>query len=203
MDTKICTKCGIEKVLDNFAKSNYHNLGVRNDCKECQNKWHRDHYTINKEKINNKHKTYRENNKDKEVVRHRVYQQNNKPKMRKYIKERRKLDPLFRLGLNVRSSIKSSFKRNNHKKNSKSLILLGCSIEMFKTYIKKKFENWMNWDNYGKYNGQENFGWDLDHIIPICSAKSEEEIIKLNHYTNFQPLCTKMNRHIKRGKYFQ
>ena len=50
----------------------------------------------------------------------------------------------------------------------------------------------MNWDNAGK--------WHLDHIIPISSAKNEEDIIKLNHYTNFQPLwaidnLTKGNRY--------
>ena len=39
----------------------------------------------------------------------------------------------------------------------------------------------MFWDNHGTY-------WHLDHIIPISWAKSEEEVYKLNHYTNFQPL---------------
>ena len=57
----------------------------------------------------------------------------------------------------------------------------------------------MNWNNYGIYNGEFNYGWDLNHIIPISSAKSEEEIIKLNHYTNLQPLCSKTNRDIKRN----
>jgi len=51
----------------------------------------------------------------------------------------------------------------------------------------------MSWDNQGKY-------WDIDHIIPVSSAKTEEEIIKLNHYTNLQPLESYYNRHIKRAK---
>ena len=59
----------------------------------------------------------------------------------------------------------------------------------------------MNWSNHGKYkNGTFNFGWDLDHIIPICSAITEEDVIRLNHYTNFQPLCSHINRDIKREK---
>ncbi len=37
-------------------------------------------------------------------------------------------------------------------------------------------------------------------IIPISSPKTEEDIIALNHYTNLQPLCSKINRHIKKGK---
>jgi len=58
----------------------------------------------------------------------------------------------------------------------------------------------MNWDNHGKYNGEFNFGWDLDHIIPISSAITEQEVIKLNHFTNLQPLCSKINRYIKKNK---
>ena len=52
---------------------------------------------------------------------------------------------------------------------------------------KLKREN-IYWENYGLYNGELNYGWDIDHIIPISTAKTEEEIIKLNHYTNLQPL---------------
>lgn len=35
--------------------------------------------------------------------------------------------------------------------------------------------------------------YHLDHKIPISSAKTEEEIIKLNHYTNFQLLKSDEN----------
>ena len=59
----------------------------------------------------------------------------------------------------------------------------------------------MNWENYGLYNGEDNYGWDLDHIIPLSSAKSEEEVIQLNHYTNLQPLCSKVNRFIKKDNF--
>ncbi len=60
--------------------------------------------------------------------------------------------------------------------------------------IRKKY-------NHGKYNGELNYGWDMDHIIPMASAKNEEEVIRLNHYTNFQPLDSYENRVIKRDKF--
>jgi hypothetical protein len=57
----------------------------------------------------------------------------------------------------------------------------------------------MTWDNHGLYNGTEGFGWDIDHIIPLSSAINETDIIKLNHYFNLQPLCSKINRDVKRN----
>lgn len=86
----------------------------------------------------------------------------------------------------------------SYRKDSNTINILGCNYEEFKSYIESKFETWMNWDNYGKYNGEFNYGWDFDHIIPVSSAKTVDD--RLNHYTNFQPLCSKINRDIKRDK---
>ena len=58
----------------------------------------------------------------------------------------------------------------------------------------------MTWDNYGKYNGEFSYGWDIDHIITLSSAGSIEELNLLNHHTNLQPLCSKVNRDIKKDK---
>ena len=52
----------------------------------------------------------------------------------------------------------------------------------------------MNWDNYGRYNGEYGFGWDIDHIVELKTSQTEEDILKLNHYTNLRPLDSKINR---------
>ena len=73
----------------------------------------------------------------------------------------------------------------------------------FKKYLESKFEPWMSWDNYGNWNGQpkeSKISWDIDHIIPVSTANSIDEIIKLNHHTNLQPLCSYKNRYVKRNK---
>ena len=69
-------------------------------------------------------------------------------------------------------------------KISKTQEILTCSFKEFKSHIESQFEDWMTWDNRGLYNGELNYGWDIDHIIPISSAKTEEDVIRLSCYTN-------------------
>mgnify|MGYP002132731409 FL=1 len=47
----------------------------------------------------------------------------------------------------------------------------------------------MTWDNYGD--------WHIDHIIPLNSAQTEEDLYKLCHYSNLQPLWALDN--LKKG----
>jgi hypothetical protein len=113
----------------------------------------------------------------------------------KWTKQKRKTDDIFRFKSNVRGLIYSSFKRkvnNDWKKNSKTEDILKCKLDFFKNYIESKFTKDMTFENYGK--------WHLDHIKPLALAKSEEDVILLNHYTNFQPLWAKDNLK-KRDKY--
>ena len=156
------------------------------------------YYRENKEKIKIKSNLYYENNKEVKLEYQKEYQIKNKDRRNTYLSERRQNDPLFRLITNVRNLIYNSFYYNGYSKNSKTEELLGCSFEELKDYLESKFEPWMNWDNRGFYSGEFNYGWDIDHVIPLSSVNTEDEIIKLNHYTNLQPLCSKINRDIKK-----
>lgn len=168
---------------------------------------------LNKEKVKGyKNKYYEDNKCEINTQRRNEYvkklvvyseaekKENKRIRMKEYIKKRKLNDPLFKLKENIRRSVRRSITDSGYNKNSNTINILGCSIKDFKTYLESKFESWMNWENKGKYNGEVNFGWDIDHIIPISGANSEEEILLLNHYTNLQPLCSYVNRVIKRGK---
>lgn len=125
-------------------------------------------------------------------------------KRNKRYKERLNNDSLFKLKHNLKVNIRGHLKRINCKKNNKKTIeILGCNIIEFKIYLENKFEYWMTWENKGLYNGEFNYGWDIDHIIPISDAHDEFEILKLNHYSNLQPLCSKINRDIKKNKTYE
>ena len=114
----------------------------------------------------------------------------NKAHRAKYVKNKRRTDNIFKLIIDIRSRINKSMKRCGFKKDSSTASILGIDYCNFKTYIENKFTDGMNWSNSGK--------WHYDHIIPISSAKTKEDVIKLNHYTNFQPLWALDN--IKKGK---
>ncbi len=134
---------------------------------------------------------------------------NNKDKKKEYVKQwkrknrkqREQNNPLYKLSSNIRSLIFSSFRQNKHRKKSNTIDILGCSFEQFKQHIESQFEPWMNWGNRGgKVVVGPDMTWDLDHIIPISSAVTEDDVKRLNHYTNFQPLCSYQNRFVKRNK---
>jgi len=108
-------------------------------------------------------------------------------KKNQYTKDYFKRNPLARTSHNLRALIYHSFSRKNFKKYLKTETVLGCSLDDAKKHIESQFKDGMTWENQGM------FGWHIDHKIPLASAKTIEEVIKLCHYTNLQPLWAKDN----------
>jgi hypothetical protein len=174
--------------------------------------YHKQYYQNNKEKIKEKSKLWYRNNLDKVKIAKNNYKSKKrqldkiyreKTKESRNLKEKIKRDnnPIYKLTTNTRRLILKSFKSGNYTKNSKTFEILGCSYEDFKSYIESLWEPWMNWDNYGLYNGELNYGWDIDHIVPLSTIITKDDVIKLNHYTNLQPLCSYTNRYIKKDNH--
>jgi len=216
METKICKSCNLTLTLDKFSKDNGNNDKLKNTCKQCCSLKNAEWCKNNKEKRTCYQKEYKIKNSEhlKEynkkinnefklkhgVSRHTLWDRNNKDKRKKSLKARLK-NPVEALKYKLRSSFNSIFRYKGYTKKHKSHHILGCTFEEFKTYLESKFDPWMNWDNRGLYNGEPNYGWDIDHIIPISSAVTEEDVIRLNHYSNLQPLCSKINRDIKKNNF--
>ena len=213
--TKVCKICDIEKEITEYYKRADSKDGYECWCKKCMDIKSKKYRKDNKEKIKETQRKYRENNKEEireytiqynenNKKQRKEYRENNYEKIRRrtknYINEKRKIDPLFKLKCILRASINRVLKIRGYKKKYKTFEILGCDSKTVKQHLELQFEPWMNWENHGKYNGEFNYGWDIDHIIPQSSGNTEEELIKLNHYTNFQPLCSKINRDIKRDK---
>lgn len=89
---------------------------------------------------------------------------------------------------NLRGRVYNTLKVKGYKKNIKTEKILGASFKVVKSHIENQFKDGMNWNNNTRK------GWHIDHIIPISSAKTEEELIKLFYYKNLQPLWARDNR---------
>ena len=138
-------------------------------------------------------KTWYQANAEYAKAKAKAYRETNRQKMTDWSKEYRKarmsIDPVYKAAIRVRALINIKIYSNGYTKKSRTYEILGCSFEFFKEHIESQFKAGMSWDNHGE--------WHLDHIIPVAIASSESDVIRLNHYSNFQPLWAHEN--LKKG----
>ena len=98
-------------------------------------------------------------------------------------RERRKIDPKFRLDSNMSSIISTALK--GKKAGRKWVELVGYTIEDLINHLEKQFDRNMSWNNYGSY-------WWLDHIKPRSSfnykSGEDKEFRECWSLENLQPL---------------
>jgi|694.fasta_scaffold91682_1 hypothetical protein len=196
METKVCSKCEKEKPLLEYNVCSRVKDGRKAECRECQRISGKKYRFENKEKIKeyntkwNKenqeyYKKYFEEyytvNYDKEKERKLKWSRENRKYSNDYQKQRKKKDILFRIISDMRNSVNRYLKY----KSKSTFEIVGCTPELLKEHLEKQFTDGMTWENRSK--------WHIDHIIPLSSAKTEEELYKLCHYTNLQPLWAEDN----------
>jgi hypothetical protein len=219
METKKCSKCKHTKNLSDFTKDKNRPDGLFVYCRECKKTEQKKEYEKNKERIlNYQREYYLENtnkiksnvssyylkNKEKNKENAKIYYQNNiesrlfyakqyreknKEKRNRYEKYRKETDIFYKLKHLVRNRISKFLKLKKIKKNHTTFEMVGCLPQQLKIFLEQKFIDGMSWDNQGK--------WHIDHIIPLSSSKTEEELYKLCHFTNLQPMWASDN--IKKG----
>jgi len=98
--------------------------------------------------------------------------------------KREKIHLLSKIRRKLRDRARNAI-RGMYKVDS-SFALIGCTPEEFRVHMEGKFVQGMSWLNHGE--------WEIDHIIPLAQGGCFEEIKKLLHYSNTQPLWKKDNR---------
>lgn len=152
------------------------------------------YYQRNKENIKKYSYQYHQDNK----IKRKKYYQDNKDRRRKYLNDRYKNDIIFRLNLNLSSSIRQSLKSNNLSKGGRHWEdLVGYTVYEFKKHIEGMFKPGMTWGNHGIN------GWHIDHIVPKHFFKYKDvrdvEFKYCWSLENLQPLWAKDNMS-KNGK---
>lgn len=203
---KACSRCKGSYNIQLFRKNRNKKDGLHSQCKACEleyrNRTREDrlvkskaYYVRNRDLFSSKHKLYRSKNKEilkayranyrranvvKEAIWKGSWYTKNVKNISRKAKERYRTDYFHALKSRVRHRTREAFKRAKIVKPNKTHILLGCTYSTLMRHIESLFTSGMTWENRGK--------WHIDHIIPLASATNEEELIKLCHYTNLQPL---------------
>lgn len=163
---KTCSKCLVEKALEEFALERERPLGRQSWCRACK----RAAWQCPKRKAWNRAR------KKRPDVR---------AKRSRQIRRRLASDPQFKLTRNLRRRLSHTVL--GHHKSARTLELLGCTVEELRGYLEKQFKRGMSWSNYGR--------WHIDHIKPCASfdlTDPEQQRICF-HYTNLQPLWAEEN----------
>jgi hypothetical protein len=187
METKICSKCKEEKELCEFYNKKSAYDGKRPECKLCSNKQSILYNKKNKNKVDKIKQKYVDNNKEKVKKSKKNWFNKNPNYQNEWVVNKYNNDPLFRLINIMRARTRLFFKSKNFKKKNSTFKIIGCAPEFLKEHLEQQFTEGMSWDNQGLY------GWHIDHKIPLSSSNTEEEIYKLCHYTNLQPLWAEDN----------
>lgn len=188
---KLCSKCKIEKELDQFCTDNRTPDNKKRWCRDCcsksMNKWKEEHpdryaeslrnyrnknrhklkaydamkYQANKEKSLSNNKRWRTENAERRKATMAKWFRENKGKMREY---RKKYVSSLRNRLHVhisRSILKSL--RGGSKGNVTWPLLVGYDVDVLVAHLTKTMPEGYTWQDYGKTH------LHIDHIIPVSA----------------------------------
>lgn len=168
------------------------------------------YYQQHKEKIKEQNKIYHkiwyEKHKEEKLRKNREWIENNPERRKEYLKrweeenhdrilkrklekrkQRRKEDYMYKLKEQARDTIKKSFRGVLKGKRGRTKEILGCDLDFFVNYLLETYKT-----NYGiEWNKKDKV--HIDHIVPLVTAKTKEDVIKLCHYTNLQLLKAEDN----------
>jgi hypothetical protein len=140
------------------------------------------YYTENKVRINRRVNANYHLNAEQRSAQIKLRRKNNKEAWRTYLnaykKTKRLTDPLWCLKEDMRKTVR----RGIEVKSKSTVEIIGCSYETLLSHLESTWER--------NYPGQL-LDWKqvhIDHVVPLASAKTEEEVYKLHHFSNLQLL---------------
>ena len=187
--TRTCRICKKEKPIDAFYIRE--NGKHRTECIECQKqrvkRWYqntrpirikqREEYrTAHRQELLKKQKDYYYKNREQVLQKHYA--------RRKQAKKDSTHKEIEKIRWTLQGIMHNDWGYTQPKSKKRKIELekiLGCSIEEFKDYMLKTWK-----DKYG--TAWDNEPFHIDHILPLSSAKTPEDVIKLCHYSNLRML---------------
>jgi len=188
---KRCTKCGVEKALQEFHKRPSAKDGLRTDCRACKaeakRRWQQT--PEGRSKMADAQRRWMKNpeNRTKRAEAKRRWRLTPYGRAKQAESQRRRLqtDPQYRLAHLLRKRLWTALK--GIRKSARTLELLGCPIKHLAKHLESKFLPGMSWQNHGE--------WHVDHIRPLASFDLTDSAQQRQacHWTNLQPLWASDN----------
>lgn len=199
----ICSMCKESLPVTSFHKKNANKNKLASWCKKCCSSYKKQKRKKNRDEINKQkreeylnnieeHRVRKKNtykrHKDQIKARMKKYYENNKERILKrnsiyhkeYEKKKKEIDPVYKLKKQLRALMYNSLRNQGYTKKSKTYEILGTDRDTVLEYFRKLWKD--------RYNEELPDKYDIHHIIPCHTARTEDELIKLQHYMNLEPL---------------
>lgn len=180
-----------------LANQKKYKQGISENQRLQKNEQARNRYHEYKDKEKIRKQKYYLENRSQIIERCKQYDSDNREEVNKrkneYQKKRRKMDPIFLAKCRLRTRIRSYLICHKHNKGSQMSKLIGCEWSDLVFHIESLFTDGMSWDRISEIH--------IDHIIPLSSANSIQEMEKLCNYKNLQPLWAIEN--LKKGSKYE
>jgi hypothetical protein len=161
----------------------------RDGNRERLNEQQREKYKENPQAFKQRTDRYRETHQAEVKEARLRYNRENREKRSAYERNKRQADPVYKFRKSFISLISSYLRKHGYKGGKRTWEVVGCDFGAFLEYIMSQFEKGMTLENYGHKDGC----WNIDHIIPICTAETDDDLERLNHYSNLRPMWASEN----------
>ena len=173
--SRICRVCGKSKMSTDFYPC-YDKAGnIRRVCKRC---------------FLEQNRQYQLEHREEKLAYLREYHRKNKDRVREQSRAQRKkrlaTDPIYKTKRQAQLSIWKAFNGNGYISMDKIKYWVGCSADELTAHLKRTWEE----EYHVKWNGQP---YNVDHIIPLVTARTVEDVRRLNHYTNLRLITPEDN----------
>lgn len=186
MGKKKCYACSMELDKSMFHRCASKKDGLQSKCKSCANKIKKEWREKNPERVRDYNSKWQKENPDLVAAKSKRWYSKNKQKLAEKAKHKLRTDPAYNLANRLRCRLRGILRDRAFPRSGTTERLVGCSYDELVSHIEKQFTDGMSWENMSE--------WHIDHVVPLASAKNQEEMENLFHYSNLQPLWAYDNK---------
>lgn len=166
--------------------------GPASKCKNCHIAYLKMQRTLFPEKEKMYAKRWQERNPEKYKAHYnrtnKRFREENKSYYAEYMRNKLATDTIFSLRFRISSYIRCGLHKGQWSRKDIVEPILGCSVKELEKYVCVE-----------SYRSKGN-DWHVDHAVPLKCAKTEPEVLALNHFSNIRITSKEENR-AKRDKY--